>query len=101
MGAVHRVLSTRTAYTDPGFHALRAHRDDHQRRQSIRNLEKLGYKVTLEETHPAAQLPALAHRYFLSRLLLLGPELLQSASRLQDKGPTNARLPAVRPEAHR
>jgi transposase len=51
---IHRVLSTRTPYTDPGVALVRARREDHQRRQAIHNLEKLGYKVILEETHPAA-----------------------------------------------
>lgn len=52
--AVHRVLSTHTAYTDPGVATLRARNDDTQRRKAIRSLEKLGYQVTLEEKHPAA-----------------------------------------------
>lgn len=52
--AAHRVLSTHTAYTDPGVDTLRARNDDRQRRNAIRSLEKLGYKVILEETHPAA-----------------------------------------------
>ena len=52
--AVHWVLSTNTAYLDPGATELRAHRDNHQRHQAIHTLEKLGYKVILEEAHPAA-----------------------------------------------
>ncbi len=52
--AVYRVLSTHTAYHDPGIAQLRTRNNDNQRRQAIRSLEKLGYKVILEETHPAA-----------------------------------------------
>jgi transposase len=51
--AVWRLLSTGEFYDDPGAEALRAGHAEHSRRRALRQLEALGYRVTLEPAKAA------------------------------------------------
>ena len=49
--SAHRVLATGQPYIDPGPTALNALTAERQRRQAVRRLQALGYRVTITPPH--------------------------------------------------